>query len=92
LVKQPFVNVEENSDRFVGRRGTPDALSTATSNKAAARGWAKAYGGLRVRPGVYHFKTHEEADAWLYRVMARRDLHSNRASPQSRICATSAAS
>jgi len=34
-VKQPFVNVEEKIDRLVGRRTqTPDALSTATSNKA----------------------------------------------------------
>ncbi len=31
-VKRPFINVEENNDRFVGRRsGAPDALSTATS-------------------------------------------------------------
>lgn len=74
-MKQPFINVEEKIDRFVGRRiKTPEALSVKTSNKAAAEGWRKAFGGLRVRPGVYRFKTHEEADEWLLRMLARRDL------------------
>ena len=37
VVKQPFVNVEEEIDRFVGRRTkTPDALSLAGSTKANA--------------------------------------------------------
>ncbi|MBI3881083.1 MAG: hypothetical protein HY301_13610 [Verrucomicrobia bacterium] len=74
-MKPPFINVEEKIDRFVGRRtATPDALSILTSNKAAAEGWRRAFGGLRVRPGIYRFKTHEEADAWLLKMMARRDL------------------
>jgi hypothetical protein len=74
-LKQPFINLEEKIDRFVGRRtGTPDGLSVATSNKADAIVWQKSFGGLRVRPGVYRFKTHEEADQWLLKRMARRDL------------------
>ena len=71
-VKQPFVNVEEKIDRFVGRRTkTPDALSTATSNKANAIAWRKAFGGARIPRGVYRFKTHEEADQWLCQMIAR---------------------
>jgi hypothetical protein len=71
-VKTPFVNVEEKIDRFVGRRtGVPDALSTKTSNKAGAIAWHKAFGGIRVPRGVYRFKTHEEADEWLWRMIAR---------------------
>ena len=71
-VKQPLINVEEEIDRFVGRRtGTPDALSTATSNKADSIAWRKALGGIRVPRGVYRFKTHEEADEWLWRMIAR---------------------
>lgn len=72
VVKQPLINVEEKIDRFVGRRTkTPDALSTATSNKADAIAWLKAFGGLRVPRGVYRFKTHEEADEWLWRMITR---------------------
>ena len=74
-MKQPFINVEEKIDRYVGRRTRPpDALSVATSNKADAVAWQKVFGGLRVRPGVYRFKTHEEADEWLWRMIARKDL------------------
>jgi len=71
-VKQPLINVEENIDRWVGRRAkTPDALSTATSNKADSIAWRKALGGVRVPRGVHRFKTHEEADQWLWRMIAR---------------------
>ena len=71
-VKQPSINVEERIDRFVGcRTRTPDALSTATSNKAESRAWHKAFGGLRVPRGVHRFKTHEEADQWLWQRIAR---------------------
>ncbi len=71
-MKQPLINVEEKIDRFVGQRTkTPDALSTATSNKADAIAWQKALGGLRVPRGVYRFKTHEEADEWLWRMITR---------------------
>lgn len=72
VVKQPFINVEEKIDRFVGRRTkTPDALSTATSNKAESKAWRKAFGGVRAPRGVHRFKTHEEADKWLWRMIAR---------------------
>jgi hypothetical protein len=71
-VKQQFINVEEKIDRFVGRRSkTPNALSTATSTKADSIAWRKAFGGVRVPRGVYRFKTHEEADQWLLRMLAR---------------------
>jgi hypothetical protein len=71
-VKQPFINVEDKVDRFVGRRTkTPDALSSATSSKADSIAWRKAFGGLRVPRGVHRFKTHEEADQWLWRMITR---------------------
>jgi hypothetical protein len=71
-LKQPPINVEEKIDRLVGRRTkTPDALSTATSNKAEAIAWRRAFGGVRVPRGVYRFKTHEEADQWLWQMIAR---------------------
>ena len=71
-VKQPFINVEEKIDRFVGRRTkTPDALSAETSTKADAIAWRKSFGGVHVPKGVHRFRTHEEADEWLWRMIAR---------------------
>ena len=72
VVKQPCINVEEQVGRFVGRRtAVPDALSTATSNRANSIAWRKAFGGIRVPRGVHRFTTHEEADAWLWRMISR---------------------
>lgn len=70
--RPPFVNVEERIDRLVGRRTrTTDALSTASSRKADAIAWRRALGGIRVPRGVYRFRTHQEADDWLWRMIAR---------------------
>ena len=33
--------------------------------------WRKALGGVRVPRGVHRFKTHEEAEQWLWRMIAR---------------------
>ena len=72
VVKQPFINVEERIDKVVGRRTkAPDALSIETSRKADAIAWRKSFGGLRVPRGVHRFHTHEEADEWLWRMIAR---------------------
>ena len=71
-MKQPFINVEENIGRVVGRRlKTPDALSVATSRKEDACAWRRVFGGVRIPRGVYRFKTHEEADAWLWQMICR---------------------
>jgi hypothetical protein len=71
-VKQPPINVEEKIDRQVGRRTqTPDALSTAGNKIADSIAWRAAFGGIRVPRGVHRFKTHEEADQWLLRMITR---------------------
>jgi hypothetical protein len=71
-MKQPLINLEERIDRFVGRRTkAPDALSVKNSKKADAIAWQKAFGGLRIPRGVYRFRTHEEADEWLWRMISR---------------------
>lgn len=68
----PCINVEERIERVVGRRTkAPSALSLAAHSTADAVAWRRAFGGLRVRRGVYRFRTHEEADAWLWRMMTR---------------------
>jgi hypothetical protein len=55
-VKRPVINVEEEIHRTVGRR---------------TGSWRRSFGGVRVPRGVYRFKTHEEADQWLWRMIAR---------------------
>jgi hypothetical protein len=71
-MKPPFVTVEEPIDRVVGRRTKPpDPLAVSSSRKADAIAWRKAFGGIRVARGVYRFRTHQEADEWLWRTIAR---------------------
>ncbi len=70
-MKEPFINLDEKIDRFVGRRGTPDSLSTCNSTKADAIAWREKFGGTGIPKGVYRFKTHEEADEWLWQMMTR---------------------
>ncbi len=70
-MKEPFINLDEKIDRFVGRTGTPDSLSTANSRKADSIAWQKKFGGTGIPKGVYRFQTHEEADEWLWRMITR---------------------
>ncbi len=66
------VNAEETVTRVVGKRTVaPDGLSTATSRRSDAAGWQRSFGGVRVPRGVYRFKTHEDAEQWLWRMIAR---------------------
>ena len=72
VVKPPFINLEEQIDKVVGRRtGVSDPLSLRFSRKADAIAWRKSFGGIRVPRGVHRFHTHEEADDWLWRMIAR---------------------
>ena len=50
----------------------PDALSTAASNKSNPfYAQNKVSRLIGVPKGVYRFKTHEEADEWINRMLAR---------------------
>ena len=72
VVTKPFINAEEKIDRVVGKRTkAPEGLSTTSSRKADSVAWQRSFGGVRVPRGVYRFKTHEEADQWLWRMIAR---------------------
>jgi hypothetical protein len=72
VVTKPFIDAEETITRVVGKRTqAPDGLSTITSRKADSAGWQRSLGGVRVPRGVHRFKTHEEAERWLWRMIAR---------------------
>ena len=71
----PIVNVEEKIDRYVGRRGVmPDSLRAGMLLQATAAQLHKSFGHRWCPKGVYRFKTHEEADAWMNKMLARSGL------------------
>lgn len=71
-MKTPFVNVEEQIDRFVGRRtSAPDSLKTGMQLQSTAAQLHQSFGHRWCPKGVYRFKTHEEADAWMTQMLAR---------------------
>ena len=74
-VKQPFINVEEKIDRFVGRRTqTPDSWQAGMQLQALVVELHKSFKHRWMPKGVYRFKTHEEADAWMTKMLARSSL------------------
>lgn len=75
IVKTPVVNVEEKIDRFVGRRsGASDGLRAGMQLQATAAKLHKSLGHRWWPKGVYRFKTHEEADAWMIKMLAQSGL------------------
>ena len=75
VVKPPFINVEEKIDRFVGRRTqAPDSLKAGMQLQATAAELHKTFKHRWMPKGVYRFKTHEEADAWMTKMLARSSL------------------
>jgi hypothetical protein len=74
-VKQPLINVEEKIDRFVGRRtGPPDSLTTGMQLQVLGAALHQTFKHRWMPKGVYRFKTHEEADAWMTKMLARSSL------------------
>jgi hypothetical protein len=74
-VEQPFVNVEERIDRFVGRRATrPDSLRAGLQLQETGAQLHQSFKHRWMPKGVYRFKTHEEADEWMIRMLARSGL------------------
>lgn len=69
----PAPNLEETPGKIVGRRRAPaDGLNPRTSATAEdARAWQRSLRTLPVPRGVYRFRTHEEADEWLWRMLTR---------------------
>jgi hypothetical protein len=73
-VKQPFVNLEEKIDRFVGGRAmAPDSLNAGMRLQAVAVEFHRSFKHRWMATGVYRFKTHEEADQWMMKMPARAD-------------------
>ena len=69
---ESIINLEEKPGKTVGRRKPPrNALAVAGDTKAQKRAWRRAFPTPFVPKGVYRFHTHEEADAWLMKMLTR---------------------
>jgi hypothetical protein len=74
-VKQPVINIQEKIDRFVGRR--TEALDSLTAGMQLQETAVELHKSLKHHwwpKGVYRFKTHREADAWMMKMLAQSDL------------------
>ena len=66
------INLEETIGKTVGWRVPPrDPFAVAGDTKAVQRAWRKTFPTPFVPKGVYRFHTHEEADAWLMKMLTR---------------------
>jgi hypothetical protein len=75
VVKPSSINVEEQIDRFVGRRTkTLDSLQAGMQLQETAAQLHQAFKHRWWPKGVYRFKTHEEASAWMTKMLAQSDL------------------
>ncbi len=66
------INLQDPIGKTVGRRRRSGrTLDTSLSTKEEARRWREVFPTPFVPKGVYRFRTHEEADAWLWKMITR---------------------
>jgi hypothetical protein len=71
-VKAPIVNFEENIEKLVGKRTAPaDSFAAGMKLQETALQFHNSLGLLLAPRGVYRYKTHEEADEWMMRMLTR---------------------
>jgi hypothetical protein len=69
---KPFINLEEEPARTVGRRLPPaDAFATAMALQHTLVELGKSLGHGVASKGVYRFGSHEEADTWMWEQLAK---------------------
>jgi hypothetical protein len=74
-VNQCFINVEEKIDKIVGRRTRiPDSFKSGMQLQSLAVELHRSLGHRWAAKGVYRFRTHEEADEWMNRMLARSQI------------------
>ena len=72
VLMAPSINDPDEAGRVVGRRTkAPDGLRLEQRTKADSIAWRRCFGGVRIPRGVHRFRSHEEADAWLWKMITR---------------------
>ncbi len=67
----PVINIQEKIGKTVGRRKA-GGIFQCGSTKESERGLKRLFGTPNIPRGVYRFRTHEEADAWLMKMLVRQ--------------------
>lgn len=74
-MSEPIINMEEKIERVVGRRTkAPDSLKAGMQLLATGAQLHKSLNLRWCRRGVYRFKTYEEADEWMTKMLARSGM------------------
>jgi hypothetical protein len=70
---KPVVNIQEGIGKIVGQR-TPrkNTLAPVPGEIEDVKAWRAAFPTLFVPRGVYRFRSHEEADEWLWKMLTRK--------------------
>lgn len=70
---KPVIHLEDAPGKVVGHRHPPaNGLATGEAQRIEdARAWKHALRTMPIPRGVYRFRTHEEADEWLWQNLTR---------------------
>ncbi len=73
-----MISIQDPAGKIVGRRGQPkDPFSLTGQTKEDMRAWRNAFPTPFVPRGVFRFQSHEEADAWMWKMIARKTEAAN---------------
>lgn len=78
---EPVINCEEEIGKTVGRRKPMPIDDTDLDSKERKREWHRKLPLRGVPKGVYRFKTHEEADEWMIKMLARTATNTHASRP-----------
>lgn len=67
----PVINMEDPVGKTVGRRRPRNPLALNGQTKADKRAWRRAFPTPFIPKGVFRFHSHEEADAWMLKMICR---------------------
>ena len=66
------INLSDPVGKTVGRRKfRGPSWNTVTGSKAEARRWRQVFPTPFIPKGVWRFRTHEEADEWMWKMITR---------------------
>jgi hypothetical protein len=70
---EPVINLEEFIGKEVGKRRAPhDLVKAAIDIQNSAADFHRAFKPPFLPKGVYRFRSHEEADAWVWKMITRK--------------------
>ena len=69
---KPVVNIQEPIGKVAGHRvARKDTLALVPGEIEDVKAWRAAFPTPFVPRGVYRFRSHEEADEWLWKMLTR---------------------